>query len=122
MEEIKFEKCDRIYLPTSNSEKLIEVELAYHKGGMNVFTYEMEKRGYYIHVTPMEIIDRGGYKMYAYTAFSGSKFCIWECSRKSAKAENEAVKLVNGEYRDFVARMVSSIAQKNGLEVLENEG
>lgn len=120
MQEIKFEKCDRIYLPTTNPGKLIEVELAYHKGGMNVFTYQTEKRGYYVHVTSMEVIDRGGYKMYAYTAFSGRKLCVHECGRKSAKAERDAAAEVN-ECIDVIKDMIAFVAKKNNLEVLEND-
>ena len=55
--------------------------------------------------------------MVSFIAFSGTKVCIHECSRKSAKAEREAIALVNDECRDLVSRLVSQIAHKNNLEV-----
>ena len=113
--EIEFGKP--IYLPTNNPEKVMEIELTYKKGGMNVFTYQNEKRGYYVSVIPMQIIDRGGYKMHAFTAFSGAKYCIRECSRKSVKAQAEAVSMANGEFREFIKNMIADVAKKNDLEV-----
>ena len=112
--EIKFEKLDSpIRIPTNTAGKFIEVEMFYTKGGMNVFTYKMESRGYYVRICPVAV-ERN---MVSFVAFSGAKFCALECARKSAKAEREAITLVNGEYRDLVSRLVSQIAHKNNLEV-----
>ena len=55
--------------------------------------------------------------MVSFIAFSGTKVCIHECPRKSAKAEREAIALANDEYGDLVSRLVSKIAHDNNLEV-----
>lgn len=113
MTEIKFEKLEARRIPTNIAGKFIEVELYYSKGGYNVFTYKHESRGYYVRICPVTV-ERN---MVSFIAFSGTKVCIHECSRKSAKAEREAVAAVNDEYRDLVSRLVSQIAHKNNLEV-----
>lgn len=113
MAEIKFEKLEARRIPTNIAGKFIEVELYYSKGGYNVFTYKNESRGYYVRICPITV-ERN---MVSFVAFSGTKLCVHECSRKSAKAEREAIALVNGECRDLVSRLVSQIAHKNNLEV-----
>lgn len=111
--EIKFSNAETLRIPTNVVGKFIEVELYYHKGGLNVFTYKQEARGYYVRVVPVEV--KGN--MVAFTAFSGTKVCILEVSRKSAKAEREAVSMVNGECQELLALLVKQIANKNNLEV-----
>lgn len=113
MTEIRFEKLEAHRTPTNIAGKFIEVELYYSKGGYNVFTCKNESRGYYVRICPITV-ERN---MVSFIAFSGTKVCIHECSRKSAKAEREAIALVNGECRDLVSRLVSQIAHKNNLEV-----
>lgn len=112
MTEIKFDKLETRRIPTNIAGKFIEVELYYSKGGWNVFTCKNESRGYYVRICPITV-ERN---MVSFVAFSGTKVCIHECSRKSAKAEQEAVAAAN-EYRDLVSRLVSQIAHKNNLEV-----
>lgn len=111
--EIKFSSVETLRIPTNVAGKFIEVELYYHKGGLNVFTYKQEARGYYIRICPVEV--KGN--MVSFVAFSGTKVCILECSRKSAKAEREAVAMVNGECAELLSLLVKQIANKNGLEV-----
>lgn len=113
MTEIKFEKLEARRIPTNIAGKFIEVELYYSKGGYNVFTYKNESRGYYVRICPVTV-ERN---MVSFVAFSGTKVCIHECSRKSAKAEREAIEMANGECRDLVSRLVSQIATRNNLEV-----
>lgn len=113
MTEIKFEKLDTIRIPTNIAGNFIELELYYSKGGWNVFTCKQESRGYYVRICPIKV-ERN---MVSFVAFSGTKVCILECSRKSAKAEREAIEMANGECRDLVSRLVSQIATKNNLEV-----
>ena len=110
---IRFEKLDTIRIPTNVAGKFIEIELYYSKGGYNVFTYKNESRGYYVRICPITV-ERN---MVSFVAFSGTKVCIHECSRKSAKAEREAIVAANDEYRDLVSRLVSKIAHDNNLEV-----
>lgn len=112
--EIKFEKLDSpIRIPTNVPGKFIEVEMFYSKGGMNVFTYKNESRGYYVRICPVKV-ERN---MVSFVAFSGTKFCVLECTRKSAKAEREAISMANGECGELVLRLVRQIATKNNLEV-----
>ena len=112
MTEIKFEKLDTIRIPTNVTGKFIEVELYYSKGGMNVFTYQNERRGYYVRVCPVTV-ERN---MVSFMAFSGKKMCFWECARKSAKAEREAIAEVN-DCIDVVYDLIKFVAKKNNLEV-----
>lgn len=113
MTEIRFEKLEARRIPTNIAGKFIEVELYYSKGGYNVFTYKNESRGYYVRICPITV-ERN---MVSFIAFSGTKLCVYECSRKSAKAEREAMAAANDEYRDLVSHLVSKIAHDNNLEV-----
>ena len=112
MTEIKFEELETRRIPTNVTGEFIEVELYYSKGGYNVFTYKNESRGYYVRVCPVKV-ERN---MVSFIAFSGTKLCVYECSRKSTKAEREAIAATN-ECRDLIERMIRQIAAKNGLEV-----
>ena len=70
----------------------LKIELYYDLGGMNYFTSRAEKRGYYLSVSPVEIGMRDGeITSEIYTAFSGIKQNIKQVTRKSKKAEAEAV-------------------------------
>lgn len=84
----------------------IKITFEYDLGGMNYFTGRSEQRGYYITVVPVE---RDGY-MESFTAFTGAKQCILTCSRKSAKAEKEAIEKAPA----YEKMMVEYIANKYG--------
>lgn len=103
------------YLELVENEKAthILVETRYNLGGFNCFTYAQEKRGYYLHVTPVKRELRDGYTLESFTAFSGYKQLIREVSRKSAKAEAAA----EAAAADIIDIMVSRVCHKNGLEV-----
>ena len=109
---IEFNSLETKRIPTNMPGKFIEVELYYSKGGYNVFTYKNESRGYYARICPVTV-ERN---MVSFVAFSGTKLCVYECSRKSTKSEREAIAAAN-EYRDLIERMIHQIAAKNGLEV-----
>ena len=64
----------------------IECSLHYDLGGINYFTYEQEKRGYYVSVSPIMVKDR----MISYVAFSGVKYCAVPCNRKCKSKEQTA--------------------------------
>lgn len=95
----------------------LAIELYYDLGGMNYFTSRAERRGYYLSVTPVERSTVYGGTTEIYTAFTGLKQCIKEVTRKSAKAEAEAEKLVAAEMENLIA----IVCKKNGLEVAESE-
>jgi hypothetical protein len=74
--------------------KTLKVEVSYSKGGHNNWHSREEKRGYYLHVSPVQIKDYGnGVRMESYVAFSGYKQLLKEVGRKSAKAQAEAEKI-----------------------------
>lgn len=76
------------YVPTqSMGEKVnnIVVETYYHKGGMNYFTYKIDKRGLYLMIKPVFRQDKGGYYTEMYEGFSGYRFILKELGRKSEK-------------------------------------
>ena len=91
------------------------VEMRYNLGGFNCFTYTQEKRGYYLHVTPVKRESRNGYTMESFTAFSGYKQLLKEVTRKSAKAEAAA----EAAAADIVGIMVERVCMKNGLELAQ---
>jgi hypothetical protein len=45
--------------PTTTPNKFVEVKVAYCEGGANYFSGRVNARAYYMHVTPVEIEDRG---------------------------------------------------------------
>lgn len=77
--------------PNAGKTTHLRLEVAYNKGGLNVWNYKYERRGYYLLVTPVE---RGG-NMEAFVAFTGGKILLKEVSRASAKAETEAETYMN---------------------------
>lgn len=97
--------------PNGNKITHIEVETSYSLGGYNVFSHKTERRGYYLHVTPMELSDCGGFTMKSFVAFSGVKKLLKEVSRKSAKAEREADEIaVHDE-----SELIQYICEKSGV-------
>lgn len=105
------------YIPVKESKKAthIVIETRYNLGGFNCFTYAQEKRGYYLHVTPVERKTRDGYTTESFTAFSGVKQLIKEVTRKSAKAEAQAEAAAAQIENDLVLWVI----KKNGLELAE---
>lgn len=91
----------------------MKVDMHYSKGGLNVFTYKQERRGYYISFQP---IRREGI-MESFIAFSGVKFLIREVSRASSKQEREAEQ----EAERFVSDHLATIARNMGYELGEEE-
>lgn len=79
---------------TTTPGKVLEVRVYYDKGGMSMFTYKNEPRGYWLGVTPMEISQGEGYTGRAFMMFgNGRKKFLLEVKRQSPKAEAEALRL-----------------------------
>lgn len=99
-----------IYLdkPTEDANALV-IEVYYDKGGINYFTYKVERRGYYLSVCP--VLKSDG--LISYTSFSGTKLLLKEVARKSAKAEAEAEEIAKGKVADLVA----SVCNRNGIAI-----
>ena len=98
--------------PNGNKITHIKVETAYSLGGMNLFTYRNEPRGYYLHVSPVERrLTDYGVTMESFIAFSGIKKLLKEVSRKSAKEEREAEEIaVHDE-----SELIQYICEKSGV-------
>ena len=104
MKQIKTE-----YIPLSEENKYLRVSLYYDLGGMNYFTYEVDKRGYYVSV---RIVERAnGWE--SYTMFDGYKQLVVECKRQSKRHENDAVALME----PIKQRLVARILAEKGLEL-----
>ena len=88
----------------------LKVEVYYHKGGSNPFTYKTEKRGIYFSISP---VKREGI-WESYTAFSGTKICVKELKRKSDKSLNEVVSKIEPIIEEVV-RMYESGFQRDAL-------
>lgn len=91
--------------------KKIEVKLYYDLGGMNYFTGNAERRGYYLSVTPYG--SNGSSKVY--TAFTGTKILLLEVKRKGKKAQEQAMKRVD----EFKNELVKHVCSKNKLTLKE---
>ena len=99
-----------IYLdkPTQDTNA-IEIEVYYDKGGMNLFTYKDEARGYYLSVRPVLRADG----CITYTSFSGRKLLLKEVKRKSANAEAEAEEIAKSKLEQLMAY----VCNRNGITV-----
>lgn len=93
----------------------LRVEFDYDLGGYNYFTYKSEPRGYYIHVTPIDRVDRGGYFMETMVAFSGVKGCLLTVTRKSKKAEDNAREIFYQEKEKYI----NYVLNKHNLTIEE---
>jgi hypothetical protein len=92
-------------LPNGDANHVLRVSVYYKKGGMNYFTGNVEKRGLYLSVSPLEIEDyENGYKTTIYTAFSGVATCVKELKRYSEKQLNKYV-----PDKDLIDKMITQI-------------
>ena len=79
----------------------IECQVRYTLGGYSYWDGQRYPRGYYAHVTPIEVEDC----WVRCTIGSGAKFLLLECGRQTAKREAEAVAKFDANIRDYVARL-----------------
>lgn len=102
-----------IAIAENNHDKsnFIKIYLHYDLGGYNYYTGQQRPRGYYLTVLPVE---KGG-RMEGFTAFTGYTELITQCSRKSKKAESDAI----AKYTAYAEMMIRAICDKYGyiLEV-----
>ena len=83
----------------------VKCEIMYSLGGYSPFTGQTSKRGYYLHVIPVEIGDEGGIVFESFAAFTGGKFLLVECSRQSSVKE----KLAKAMYEKVVRSAVRQV-------------
>lgn len=103
------------YLNTSKENTFIKIQVKYTKGGTALFTHKVEKRGYYLHVSPVlrETDDRG-ITFEKYTAFSGYKQNLNEVKRDSEKAYNEALILKD----NFLLQLLELLSNELNITIL----
>ena len=93
------------YITTNKPGHYLKCELDDSLGGMNYFTGRPEQRGYYVSVSPVERRTTDyGVTTESYTAFSGWKKCVVECSRKGKKAEAQALAAYDAAKAEMLGR------------------
>ncbi len=89
--------------------RTLKIEVTYNKGGQNNWTGRNEKRGYYLHVTPVKLKQYSdGITMELTTAFSGYKELLKEVGRQSDKALAEAEKIAE----QVVEELIEAVLRK----------
>lgn len=86
----------------------LEVSFYYHLGGMNYFTGNSERRGFYLSVCPVQVTKIGNnIRVKSYTAFSGIKECVMEAKRYSEKVYQEAITLSKEKEEELIKYVLS---------------
>lgn len=88
----------------------LEARLYYSLGGMNLWSYKTEPRGYWLGVTPCKNI-RPGVVMASPT--DGSKMCVLEVGRRSDKAAEKAAGMIDAPL-DY---LTTAVCEKIGATV-----
>ena len=96
----------------------LRVEVYYSKGGINYFTYNNEKRGYYVQVSPVIREERGGCTIETYAAFSGYKRLVRETSKKLGKKAEKAIVDASAL---TIGSLVEAVLTMNELELADNQ-
>lgn len=96
----------------------LKAEIYYALGGINVFTYRNEPRGYYLSVSPVERAERNGYTMESFTAFSGMKWIVLPVQRKSAKKMAEAIEYFETHINEYIQKFSDFEVDLNEYEVI----
>jgi hypothetical protein len=91
-----------------NDGKVVRVTVSYTKGGLNMFTYKEDKRGYWMHIQPMRVTVSNGFITSHYIPTSGRRMLVLEAARFSAaglaKAKGMAADVLDND--DTVAAFV----------------
>ena len=90
---------------------VLEVKVVYDIGGYNYFTSTPKRRGYYLHVSPLEV----GGNMVSYQGFSGTCMLLNEVKRQSKKGEAEALRLLP----EFEQKLVDYVCKEHGITLKE---
>lgn len=98
--------------PDNNANDL-QVCFTYDLGGFNPFTGRAVPRGYYLIITPVNVSGN----CISFTAFSGSKYLLYETKRKSETARKAAAE----KLREIITNACVETANKNNyiFDVLE---
>lgn len=88
-------------IPTGKENEYIEVSVYYKKGGVNMFTYRDEPRGFWLSVSKVQKKE----SLTTRFLFEGRKMFLLEVKRFSQKAMDKAVEIAEGKYREMVERV-----------------
>ena len=88
-------------IPTGKEHEYIEVSVYYKKGGVNMFTYREEPRGFWLSVSKVQKEESWTKRF----LFEGRKMFLLEVKRFSQKAMDKAVEIAEGKYREMVERV-----------------
>lgn len=93
-----------------------KIEISYSLGGVNYATYKQERRGYYLHVTPVErkLSDCGSYRTESFMVFSGYKHLLIELGRDSKKSYQKAIQLEM--WREWADKIIKTIINEKKIE------
>ena len=91
----------------------LKVEVGYEKGGMNYFSGQESRRGYYLYVYPVqrETID-GRVIVESFVMFKGGKKLLLEVTRQSEKAYKQACSMLEAN-QDFIDRIDAKTQNQN---------
>lgn len=99
-----------------NTTYQLKIQVYYDKGGMNYFSGGVNKRGYYLSVTPVQIERQGNNVMIeSYTAFSGIKKLILEVERQSPKSAEKAKELAESSIPELKQYVLNQMIERGEI-------
>jgi len=97
--------------------RFVKCYLDYSLGGVNCFSGAREPRGYYAHVSPVTVErHKGGVTLETYVGFTGGKWLLVACGRRSQKKEAEAARLFEEKHKEFVAQLLANSPDKDKVD------
>lgn len=92
------------YIDTKKDNLKIRLSISFNRSQTNWATNEQTEIGYRVTATPVEVIDKGDYKVESFSAFSGFNDTLLACNRRSAKRLEAAIDILDSrieKYKDF---------------------
>ena len=87
----------------------LKIELRYNKGGFNTWTGKTDKRGYFLHVTPVDIEITNGVRIETFFPHTGAKMLIKEVKKQTEKAYQLAKQMAETEINGLCQYVLSTI-------------
>lgn len=94
--------------------EFVKAELVYDLGGVNVWTYKVDPRGYWVLIRRVKK-ERG---FESFVLYDGRKILLTETSRQSKKAEAEAEARFNAEYLEMIRRVYPNVKLSTGCTIM----
>lgn len=94
----------------SKVRQVVRVDINFQEGGMNYATYEVQKRGLYLSVSPLKITETGVMQCTEYLGFSGNNMLIKELKRFSRKQLDECAPDV-----ETIQAVLDIVCDRNGI-------